>query len=357
MFIWDVEKDELVKSFTLDIPGIDENPRMIGNLEFGPDGLLWGAVDGTIFAFDTETETIVKSKMIQPSLYNSSKWFPYRLHFAPDGLLYTTLSRKLIAIDPETLDHKIIVDDFINNMTVGIDGTIYYSQKSELFKIEVKETDATLSEIKINQETIKDFSSGKQNYELELMVDDLEEKVLYSATPTQENATYVVQISDVTTDSNSKTKEELITIVVKAEDGVSTLTYSIKVKKVLNSTDEPGDGGNIPDNPGNIPSKPGNGGSKPNKPGNGGNKPGNGANKPLNPGNTVDDLEDVDNIPENNNNDEITPEEPGAIDKTPEEPSEGNQINNTKDFSYTPIIGVGLLIAGTLVYIFIKKRK
>lgn len=357
MFIWDVEKDELVKSFTLDIPGIDENPRMIGNLEFGPDGLLWGAVDGTIFAFDTETETIVKSKMIQPSLYNSSKWFPYRLHFAPDGLLYTTLSRKLIAIDPETLDHKIILDDFINNMTVGIDGTIYYSQKSELFKIEVKETDATLSEIKINQETIKDFSSGKQNYELELMVDDLEEKVLYSATPTQENATYVVQISDVTTDSNSKTKEELITIVVKAEDGVSTLTYSIKVKKVLNSTDEPGDGGNIPDNPGNIPSKPGNGGSKPNKPGNGGNKPGNGGNKPLNPGNTVDDLEDVDNIPENNNNDEITPEEPGAIDKTPEEPSEENQIDNTKDFSYTPIIGVGLLIAGTLVYIFIKKRK
>ena len=132
MFIWDVENEKLVKSFTLDIPNIDEAPRMIGDLTFGPDGLLWGVVDGTIFAYDIETESVVKSKMIQPSLYNSSKWFPYRLHFAPDGLIYSTVSRKLVAIDPETLDHKIVVDKFMNNMTIGLDGTIYYALKNEL---------------------------------------------------------------------------------------------------------------------------------------------------------------------------------------------------------------------------------
>lgn len=247
MFIWDVENEKIVKSFNLDIPSIDEEPRMIGDLKFGPDGLLWGVVDGTIFAYDIEKESVVKSKMIQPSLYNSSKWFPYRLHFAPDGMLYTTISRKLVAIDPETLDHKIIVDQFINNMTVGVDGTIYYALKSELYMIEVAETDATLSDITINGETIDGFSSGVLDYEVEVLVESLDEEVSIDATTTQTGATYTF-----TTDG------DVTVIKVVGEDGVSTLSYRVKVKKVLDDETGPVDpegpvDPSLPPGEGNLP--------------------------------------------------------------------------------------------------------
>lgn len=164
IFVWDVETGKKIDEFTPEIPGIDETPKMIGELSFGPDGNLWGAVDGTIFAMDPETKEIVKSKVIRPSLYNSSKWFPYRLQWAPDGMLYTTLSRKLIAIDPETLAYQVIVEDFMNNMTIGEDGSIFYALGSELFQIAIPETDATLKSIKVDGKLLTGFSPGMMKY-------------------------------------------------------------------------------------------------------------------------------------------------------------------------------------------------
>ncbi|MER2236822.1 MAG: hypothetical protein ABS892_01995, partial [Psychrobacillus sp.] len=166
IFVWDVATSKKIEEFTPAIPGIDETPRMIGEISFGPDGNLWGIVDGTIFAMDPETKEVVKSKTIHPSLYNSSKWLPYRLEWAPDGMLYTTLSRKLVAIDPETLSHKVIVDRFMNNMTVGMNGSIYYAQGNKLQMIAVPETDATLKSILIGGKTISNFSPGKSQYNL-----------------------------------------------------------------------------------------------------------------------------------------------------------------------------------------------
>ena len=225
MFIWDVEKDELVKSFTLDIPGIDEDPRMIGELKFDDNGLLWGVVDGTIFAFDTESETIVKSKMIEPSKYNSSKWFPYRLQFAPDGMIYTTIGRKLVAVDPESLDHKVLVDEFMNNMTLGFDGSIYYAKKSELYKIEVSETDATLKDIQLDGVSIEGFSSGTLNYTLHVDMDQ-GSALKIEAFATQSGATVTVD-----------TVGNVSTIRVVGEDGVSTLTYTVTLVEKMDPVD------------------------------------------------------------------------------------------------------------------------
>lgn len=227
MFIWDVENEQMIKSFTLDIPNIDEKPRMIGELKFDENGLLWGVVDGTIFAYDIETESVVKSKMIEPSTYNSSKWFPYRIQFAPDGMIYSTISRKLVAIDPETLDHKVIVDQFMNNMTLGVDGSIYYSHKSELFKIEIKETDATLSDIKFNGVSIPEFSSGQLNYTLK---QDKNMRLLDEivVTTSQDDAK-----ATITSDA------QVYTIKVVGPDGVSTLTYTVNVEYETENPEEP----------------------------------------------------------------------------------------------------------------------
>ena len=215
IFVWDVETGEKIEEFTPNIPGIDETPRMIGGLSFGPDGNLWGAVDGTIFAMDPVTKEIVKSKVIRPSLYNSSKWFPYRLQWAPDGMLYTTLSRKLIAIDPETLEYKVLVEDFMNNMSLGVDGSIYYALGSKLYQIAVPETDATLKSITADGKVLPGFSPGRTNYTISSA-----HKMDIEAKTSEEGA----QVEIVTSENSTLIK-------VTATDGISELEYKIDWEK------------------------------------------------------------------------------------------------------------------------------
>ncbi|WMT40866.1 hypothetical protein RE628_27915 [Paenibacillus sp. D2_2] len=63
MFIWDVAKRTKIAEFVPDIPDMDMPPCMIGGLSAGPDGLIWGAIDGTLFAMDPATTRIVKSRI------------------------------------------------------------------------------------------------------------------------------------------------------------------------------------------------------------------------------------------------------------------------------------------------------
>lgn len=257
IFVWDVEKGEKIAEFTPKIPGIDATPRMIGDLSIGPDGFLWGAVEGTIFKMDPETYEVVDSKVIRPSLYNSSKWFPYRLEWGPDGMLYTTLSRKLIVIDPETLDYKVLVDDFMNSMTVGVDGSIYYALGSELYKIPVPETDATLTTISIDGKTIEGFQPGKLNYTI-------------NTAPTEN---IVVETGQQGANVEFVHGTEKTEIIVTGTDGVSKLRYIISWGESQCRPGKPDKPGK-PENPGR-PDKPGkpDKACKPDKPG-----------KPDNPG-------------------------------------------------------------------------
>lgn len=216
MFIWDVEKGQKVDEFTLDALPIDEPPRMIGGLSFGPDGRLWGVVDGTIFAMDAETKEIVKSKMIRPSLYNSSKWLAYGLEWGPDGMLYTTLSRKLIAIDPETLNYKVLYDGFVNLMTIGVDGSIYFVPEagSKLSRIAVPETDATLASITVNGRPLEGFSPGVREYRMHIPP-----SAKIEAAAAQPGA-------DVQVDVRPRNEFKVV-ITVTAEDGKSKMVYTI----------------------------------------------------------------------------------------------------------------------------------
>ncbi|UNK17861.1 hypothetical protein MNQ98_26075 [Paenibacillus sp. N3/727] len=95
IFVWDVENRKKTAEFVPDIPNRDREPLMIGELSLGPDGLIWGADDGTIFAFDPETHQVVKSKMVYPTAYLYSKWRPIYIRWGSNGLLYTTLGRRL----------------------------------------------------------------------------------------------------------------------------------------------------------------------------------------------------------------------------------------------------------------------
>src|SRR4051794_27306714 len=126
-------------------------------------------------------------------------------------MLYTTLARSLIAIDPETLDYKVLEEDFMNSMTIGIDGSIYYALGSELHKIAVPETDATLKSITINGEALEGFQQGILNYTVK-------------AKPT-ENIRVEANQSGAALDIVHSTDKTEIKVI--GTDGKSTLTYSI----------------------------------------------------------------------------------------------------------------------------------
>jgi hypothetical protein len=147
IFVWDIEKGEKITEFVPDIPGVTVQPKMISGMSMGPDGLLWSAASGTIFAMDPETLEIVKSKNIYPEVRDYGRWRPIHIRWAEDGLMYTTLAGHLTAIDPETLESEALAEAEL--MTIGDDGNIYYADKYNLMKIEVSETlESALKRIK-----------------------------------------------------------------------------------------------------------------------------------------------------------------------------------------------------------------
>ncbi|WP_315906030.1 FIMAH domain-containing protein [Priestia koreensis] len=151
MFVFDVEKGEKIAEFTPKIPGLDIPLEMIGGLSFGPDGLLWGIIDGTIFAMDPTTYEVVKSKIVYPTTFSTGKFRPFYLDWGKNGTLYTTLGRKLTAVNPDTLEVKQlvrgskklmtvsdeVVEESIQFMTLSNDGSIYYTLGSRLYKLPI----------------------------------------------------------------------------------------------------------------------------------------------------------------------------------------------------------------------------
>ncbi|MGG3914459.1 FIMAH domain-containing protein [Rossellomorea vietnamensis] len=137
LFVWDLEKNEKITEFVPDIPGLDYHPNMISGMSVGPDGLLWSAADGTIFAMDPESLEIVKSKTIYEGVKDYGRWRPIHIRWDDNGVMYTTLAGKLTAIDPESFDYETLAVTEL--ATIGDDGDIYYTSESRLMKIDVLE--------------------------------------------------------------------------------------------------------------------------------------------------------------------------------------------------------------------------
>ncbi|MGM9973677.1 MAG: cohesin domain-containing protein, partial [Clostridiaceae bacterium] len=78
-------------------------------LTFHEDGLLWGAVDGIIFAMDPDTYQVVKYKNIYPEIVDRGMWRPVHILFGEDGLLYTDVAGKLTVMKPDTLEHVTLI--------------------------------------------------------------------------------------------------------------------------------------------------------------------------------------------------------------------------------------------------------
>ncbi len=111
MFVWDIDGKKKITEFEIELPGLGKSP-MISGLTFDNEGLLWGAVDGFIFAMNPDTYEIVKHKNIYPNIVNRGMWRPVHIHFGDDGLLYTDVGGKLTVVDPKSteLNHVTLID-------------------------------------------------------------------------------------------------------------------------------------------------------------------------------------------------------------------------------------------------------
>lgn len=137
LFIWDVATERKIAERPLNLPG--HKPPMIGNLAFGPDGLLWGATGSAIFALDPDTLDTVKSRALySPELDKSGSWRPFDLLFGEDGYIYSTIGLAITVIDPKTLEFDQLAPK-AGVIALGSDGSVYYSLSGkDIYRIPIK---------------------------------------------------------------------------------------------------------------------------------------------------------------------------------------------------------------------------
>ncbi|KRE59915.1 cadherin-like beta sandwich domain-containing protein [Paenibacillus sp. Soil750] len=163
LFKWDVATNTKLGEFEPVIPGLS-SPRLLGGLSFGPDGLLWGIAWGTdvegssiyaLYALNPSNLEIVKSKLMFPGASGGSTWRSFYLRWGQDGLLYTTIARYVTAFDPVTLNYRTLVDNTTNLMDVGMDGSIYYTYLTNLYRLPVRlaQTSISMNDISLQEGT------------------------------------------------------------------------------------------------------------------------------------------------------------------------------------------------------------
>lgn len=153
MFMFDLEKREKIKEWIPEWPAeMKGNVNIIGDIEVGPDGLLWCASKGYLFAMEPGTGNIVKSKVIGDVTFSDSghQWQPRHIRFDKNGLLYITVGG-INVVDPETMENidlKQYSKYEPNLMDIDSEGNIYFGNAANMMKIAVTDTEVTSSDKK-----------------------------------------------------------------------------------------------------------------------------------------------------------------------------------------------------------------
>jgi len=146
VFVFDIATKEMTMHRDLTaLEGLGKH-RMISGLTFGEDGLLWGGVDGILFALDPDDLSIVKQKNIYSDVKDYGMWRPYYFRWGQDGLLYAGLANRMTVVDPDTLEYRSLTpSNFeMSFMTLAKDTEgqeqIYYTDGTKLMMIPISES-------------------------------------------------------------------------------------------------------------------------------------------------------------------------------------------------------------------------
>ncbi|UVI30644.1 carbohydrate binding domain-containing protein [Paenibacillus spongiae] len=132
LFVWDMAAKKKLYEWEPTIEGIS-SLQMISGLTLGPDGLIWAAANGVVFAFNPETREVVKSRNIHPDVTLYGKWRPVHQRFSSDGLLYSDAAGKLVVIDPETMGCTLIRDK-ASLFTLDRNDNLYVADATRLLR-------------------------------------------------------------------------------------------------------------------------------------------------------------------------------------------------------------------------------
>lgn len=142
--VFDTEKKEVIKSVIPELPGLGTTSKTIGEISFGPDGLLWGCSekDGLVFALNPDTFECVKSVSVNPGFDEGPMARPFYIRWGDDGLIYTSAGWNITVIDPETMEYKVIEED-CNVMTIDNHGNVWYAYNAQgdVYKIPINQFD------------------------------------------------------------------------------------------------------------------------------------------------------------------------------------------------------------------------
>ncbi len=117
----------------------------LGELDFGPDGLLYGVGNNgyTVFALNPDDLSLEKYHSYYPSQNPAASVAGEELIFGAEGLLYAILNSKIHAIDIETFETKIVWDS-ADRFAIDNDGNILKRSGSS-------STGTALASIPVNQ--------------------------------------------------------------------------------------------------------------------------------------------------------------------------------------------------------------
>ncbi|MBB6097492.1 outer membrane protein assembly factor BamB [Deinobacterium chartae] len=135
---FDIASGQLLKQTTVDLPGAPD-PIYIGNIRLGPDGLLWGVADGSVFALDPQTLELRRHRTLYPEISKFGLFRPMFVGFQ-GGVIYSNLGTKLTAIDHATLEFRKLADD-VGLAALGPDGNLYFTHgpnEAQLWTIDVE---------------------------------------------------------------------------------------------------------------------------------------------------------------------------------------------------------------------------
>lgn len=135
----DAKTMAIEKETILNIPGIGTSTAIIGQMSFGPDGLLWACSDkqGTVFGIDTETLEVKKSISTTESDMPATRRGNY-IRWGADGTMYTNAGYVLSAVDIYNNTYKNLAKN-CTHVAVDPSGNVYYDDKTHIIKLEVSQ--------------------------------------------------------------------------------------------------------------------------------------------------------------------------------------------------------------------------
>lgn len=120
MFIWDVEQNQLVKTF---VPVPDK--RAITKLIVGPDGNIWGFAEGHLFIYDPELDEVIYDEAKFNISYSSITYRDAFMEFCDDGYIYGTIQGRFFMIDPESKSVYVIVSGSRRYLAQSTDNQLF----------------------------------------------------------------------------------------------------------------------------------------------------------------------------------------------------------------------------------------